>query len=140
MDSKGIDHSESDWPKDGNLQDQEQIYQFRKKMEKDEIYLQSLSRLMKDLGMDLQQNNAIEIHQNYFPQKIEQEDDEPFRVRPVNLYRWNSNRDQMVNHILWQAYGQRKMGVSYGDIQFNSERMNTVESLVWDIDIWMFFF
>lgn len=137
MDSKGIDHTEGGWPKDVNLQDQEQIYRFRKKMEKDEIYLQSLSRLVKDLEMDLQQNNAIDIHQNYFQEQI---DEESFRVRTGNLYRWNSNRNQMVNHISWQADGQRKIGVSYGDIQFNSGRMDTIESLVWDIGMVIFFF
>lgn len=130
MESKGIDHSEGGWPKDVNIQDDEQIHRYRKKMEKDEIYLQSLSRLVKELEIDVQQNNAIDIHQNYFQEQIEREEDQAFRVRTVNFYRWNTNRNQMVNHISWQADGQRKIAVSYGDVQVH---LDTVESLVWDI-------
>ncbi len=71
---------------------------------------------------DIQQNNAIDIHQNYFQKKIDDEH-ESFHVKTINLY---SNRNHMVNHISWQPDGQRKMAVSYS---------NTIDSFVWDIGI-----
>ena len=44
--TKGINHIEGGWPKDVNIQEQDQINRFRKKIEKDEIYLNSLNRLI----------------------------------------------------------------------------------------------
>ena len=35
----------------------------------------------------------------------------------------------MVNRISWQSDGQRKIAVSYSNLEFNS----IVDSLVWDI-------
>jgi dynein intermediate chain 2 len=138
--TKGINHTEGGWPKDVNIQEQDQINRFRKKIEKDEIYLNSLSRLIhvkfiirnsflndlffKDLEVDIQQNNAINIHQNYFQNKID-DYDEPFNIKTINLYNYNSNKNQMVNHISWQPDGQRKLVVSY----------STIDSLIWDIGI-----
>ncbi len=72
---------------------------------------------------DIQQNNAIDIHQNYFQKKIEDEH-EAFQVKTVNLY---SNSNHMVNHIAWQTDSQRKIVVSYS---------NTIDSFVWDIGIY----
>ncbi len=43
--SKGINDTEGGWPKDVNIQEQDQINRFRKKIEKDEFYLNSFSRL-----------------------------------------------------------------------------------------------
>jgi dynein intermediate chain 2 len=44
--TKGINHIEGGWPKDVNLHEQDQMTRFRKKIAKDEIYLNSLSRLI----------------------------------------------------------------------------------------------
>jgi len=44
--TKGINHTEGGWPKDVNIQEQDQINRFRKKIEKDEIYVNSISRLI----------------------------------------------------------------------------------------------
>ncbi|CAF5190570.1 unnamed protein product, partial [Rotaria magnacalcarata] len=106
--SKGINHTEGGWPKDVNIQEQDQINRFRKKIEKDEFYLNSLYRLIRDLEMDIKQNNAIDIHQTYFQKKFD-DYDEPFTVKTTNLYSYNSNINQMANHISWQPDGQRKI-------------------------------
>lgn len=44
--NKGIHHVEGGWPKDVNIQEQDQVNRYRKKMEKDELYLHSLQRLI----------------------------------------------------------------------------------------------
>lgn len=41
----GINHMEGGWPKDINPQDTEQTIRFRKKVEKDESYINSVLRL-----------------------------------------------------------------------------------------------
>ncbi|CAF3613219.1 unnamed protein product [Rotaria socialis] len=130
--SKGINHTEGGWPKDVNIQEQDQINRFRKKIEKDEFYLNSLYRLIRDLEMDIKQNNAIDIHQTYFQKKFD-DYDEPFTVKTANLYSYNSNINQMVNHISWQPDGQRKIAVSYCNFDYSPAIMSKIDSLVWDI-------
>jgi hypothetical protein len=88
----------------------------------------------KDLEIGIKQNNAIDIHQVYFQNKID-DYDEPFHAKTVNLYSYNPNGNQMANHISWQPDGHRKIAVSYSNLDFNPIIMNTIDSLVWDIGI-----
>lgn len=83
--NKSIHHIEGGWPKDVNIQEQDQVTRYRKKMEKDEMYLHSLQRLIQDLEKVIQQNNAIDIHRGYFQHKTDDFDDR-FQVKTVNLY------------------------------------------------------
>jgi dynein intermediate chain 2 len=41
-----MNHTEGGWAKDVNLHEQDQMTRFRKKIEKDEVYLNSLVRLI----------------------------------------------------------------------------------------------
>lgn len=43
--NRGMNHSEGGWPKDINPAEAEQTIRFRKKMEKDEVYIQTIQRL-----------------------------------------------------------------------------------------------
>lgn len=44
-DSRGINHTEGGWPKDINPQEVEQVMRFRKKVEKDEMYINTIQQL-----------------------------------------------------------------------------------------------
>ena len=43
--SRGINHVEGGWPKDINPAEVEQTMRFRKKVEKDEVYIQAIQQL-----------------------------------------------------------------------------------------------
>ena len=45
--NKSVHHIEGGWPKDVNIQEQDQVNRYRKKIEKDELYLHSLQRLIQ---------------------------------------------------------------------------------------------
>ena len=44
-DTRGINHVEGGWPKDVNPQELEQVIRFRKKVEKDEMYVNTILQL-----------------------------------------------------------------------------------------------
>jgi dynein intermediate chain 2 len=44
-DSRGINHTEGGWPKDINPQEVEQVIRYRKKVEKDEVYINTIQQL-----------------------------------------------------------------------------------------------
>ncbi len=43
--SRGMNHTEGGWPKDINPAEVEQTIRFRKKVEKDEVYMSIINRL-----------------------------------------------------------------------------------------------
>ena len=45
--NRGMNHSEGGWPKDINPAEVEQTIRFRKKLEKDEVYMQTIQDLGK---------------------------------------------------------------------------------------------
>lgn len=55
---RGICHTEGGWPKDINLDDPEQVVRFRKKAEKDELYLQSVMQ-MSSVSVEFFEDNEI---------------------------------------------------------------------------------
>jgi dynein intermediate chain 2 len=43
--TRGVNHTEGGWPKDVNPQELEQVTRFRKKVEKDEVYISTILNL-----------------------------------------------------------------------------------------------
>ncbi|CAF0752563.1 unnamed protein product [Didymodactylos carnosus] len=130
--SKGINHTEGGWPKDVNITEHDQIRRYRRKVEKDDAYLNSLSRLARELEFGIKQQNSIDIYQEYFQNKLD-DFDEPFYAKTVNLYSYYANVNKSANHIAWQE-GKRKIAVSYCNLDFNSQTLDAIDSLVWDME------
>lgn len=55
--SCGMNHTEGGWPKDINPEDMEQTIRFRKKVEKDESYINSVLNLYNVRSIDLEQQS-----------------------------------------------------------------------------------
>ncbi|CAB1338343.1 unnamed protein product [Coregonus sp. 'balchen'] len=64
--TRGINHVERGWPKDVNPQEMEQTIRFRKKVEKDDNYFNTIMQLGSNMEHSIKQNNAIDIYQEYF--------------------------------------------------------------------------
>ena len=64
--SKGMVHLEGGWPKDIVFDEVEHTIRFRKKVEKDEDYIASISRLGTSVEQFIRQNNAVDIYEEYF--------------------------------------------------------------------------
>uniref|UniRef100_A0A8C0FKW8 Dynein intermediate chain 2, axonemal n=1 Tax=Bubo bubo TaxID=30461 RepID=A0A8C0FKW8_BUBBB len=66
VESRGVNHVEGGWPKDINPQEVEQTIRFRKKVEKDENYINTVMHLGALMEHCVKQNNAINIYEEYF--------------------------------------------------------------------------
>ena len=62
----GVNHLEGGWPKEVNPSELEQITRYKKKIEKDENYVGTITRLVEIVEEIVRQNNAIDIYQEYF--------------------------------------------------------------------------
>ncbi|XP_077353266.1 dynein axonemal intermediate chain 2-like isoform X2 [Festucalex cinctus] len=91
-DNQGINHVEGGWPKDINVLEMEQTIRFRKKVEKDEIYMNSVMLLGPLIGQCVGQNNAVDIYQEYFQnEELLDEIQETPSVKFVNKFSGGSN-------------------------------------------------
>ena len=61
--SRGINHTEGGWPKDVNPQEVEHVTRYRKKVEKDEVYINAIQQLGTVSHFDA--INALKLARNY---------------------------------------------------------------------------
>lgn len=63
-DSRGMNHTEGGWPKDINHLDAEQTMRFKKKIEKDDMYIHSVHQLSH--VREFKKKNVLKSFQKYF--------------------------------------------------------------------------
>lgn len=64
--SKAMSHVEGGWPKDVDYSEAEHTIRYRKKVEKDEDYIKTVTALGGAVQDLIKQNNAIDIYEEYF--------------------------------------------------------------------------
>ena len=94
--NRGMNHVEGGWPKDVNIQEVEQTIRYRKKVEKDEVYISMIQRLAGNMEHAIRQNNAIDIFQEYFDDIEEELTVDPPTAKTVNEYRYVENPVHVV--------------------------------------------
>lgn len=145
---KGINHVEGGWPKDINYAEPEQVARFRKKVEKEEMYVQQVLALGEKMEQCIKQNNAIDIYEDYFDNmktKLNKPAAAPAPVptstkstnqpsaRTLNVLRDPSKFKRTANHLSWNADGC-KLAVAYCSMDFVNSDDRSYDSFVWDID------
>uniref|UniRef100_A0A8C9XEF2 Dynein, axonemal, intermediate chain 2b n=2 Tax=Sander lucioperca TaxID=283035 RepID=A0A8C9XEF2_SANLU len=134
-DSCGINHVEGGWPKDINPQEMEQTIRYRKKVEKDESYVNSLLTLGSVMEHCIRQNNAVDIYQEYFEDEDEvEESPEPPSAKTINVFRDPNEVKRTVSCLSWHPDGG-KLAAAYSCLQFQrSSRDMSLDSYIWDIE------
>ncbi|XP_065804353.1 dynein axonemal intermediate chain 2 isoform X2 [Labrus bergylta] len=135
--SRGINHVEGGWPKDINPHEMEQTIRFRKKVEKDELYVTSVVQLGQGMEHCIRQNNAVDIYQEYLEE--EEEEEEENQVAPsaktINVFRDPNELKRTVTGLSWHPDGGRKLAAAYSCLEFQkSSRDLSVDSYIWDVE------
>ncbi|KAM7384902.1 hypothetical protein PAMA_011998 [Pampus argenteus] len=134
--SCGINHVEGGWPKDVNPQEMEQTIRFRKKVEKDESYINSILQLGSVMEHCIRQNNAVDIYQEYFVDEEEvEETQEPPSAKTINMFRDPNQVKRTVTCLSWHPDGGRKLAAAYSCLQFQKTSKDmSLDSYIWDIE------
>ncbi|XP_027482084.1 dynein intermediate chain 2, axonemal isoform X2 [Zalophus californianus] len=136
METRGINHVEGGWPKDVNPLELEQTIRFRKKVEKDENYINAIMQLGSIMEHCIKQNNAIDIYQEYFDDEdvVEVTEEAP-SAKTINVFRDPQEIKRSATHLSWHPDGNRKLAVAYSclDFQRAPEGMSH-ESYIWDLE------
>ncbi|NXI91928.1 DNAI2 protein, partial [Psophia crepitans] len=148
VESRGVNHVEGGWPKDINPQELEQTIRFRKKVEKDENYINTITRLGALMEHCIKQNNAINIYEEYFGEEEEEVEDEPPSAETINVISkltsffdvLLSKRDPNVpkrtaTHLSWHPNTCKKLAVAYSSLEFQQNmRDMSFDSYIWDLE------
>ncbi|XP_039085684.1 dynein intermediate chain 2, axonemal isoform X2 [Hyaena hyaena] len=136
METRGVNHVEGGWPKDVNPLELEQTIRFRKKVEKDENYINAIMQLGSIMEHCIKQNNAIDIYQEYFDDEDAMEvTEEAPSAKTINVFRDPQEIKRSATHLSWHPDGNRKLAVSYSCLNFQRapEGMSH-ESYIWDLE------
>jgi dynein intermediate chain 2 len=134
--SRGMNHTEGGWPKDINPAEVEQTIRFRKKVEKDENYINVVQRLGDKMELYLRQNNAIDIYENYFSGKtFTSIDSDPPSAKTISIFRDPEGLKRTVSHISWYPDGAHRLAAAYCSLEFqNSSHGMSLDSYIWELE------
>ncbi|NXG29288.1 DNAI2 protein, partial [Dromaius novaehollandiae] len=149
VETRGVHHTEGGWPKDVNPQEMEQTIRFRKKVEKDENYINTITHLGTLMEHCIKQNNAINIYEEYFGEEETAEvEDEPPSAKTINVISKLMSvfdvllrkRDPNIikrtaTHLSWHPDGCKKLAVAYSSLEFQQNVKDmSFDSYIWDLE------
>eukprot|EP00074_Homo_sapiens_P110088 XP_024306649.1 dynein intermediate chain 2, axonemal isoform X4 [Homo sapiens] len=138
METRGVNHVEGGWPKDVNPLELEQTIRFRKKVEKDENYVNAIMQLGSIMEHCIKQNNAIDIYEEYFndEEAMEVMEEDP-SAKTINVFRDPQEIKRAATHLSWHPDGNRKLAVAYSCLDFQRAPVGmSSDSYIWDLACW----
>ncbi|XP_065826418.1 dynein axonemal intermediate chain 2-like isoform X2 [Oscarella lobularis] len=135
--SRGMNHTEGGWPKDVNPNEVEQTIRFRKKVEKDEYYMQMIQKLGDTMEHCIKQNNAVDIYEEYFQGINTVVSNEPPEAKTINVFR-DPNGDsykRTASSLSWHPDGALKLAVAHSELEFQrAPRGMCTHSYIWNLE------
>lgn len=130
-------HTEGGWPKDVDPTEQSDVQRFRKKIEKDETFKESVVSLKPIVERCLKQNRTIDIYEDYFEGTVADHSSEPPSAKGLAVFRDPNEIKRTATSIDWHPEGPTKIAVSYSILNFQDPRFASarmpVQSYIWDI-------
>ncbi|KAL0841287.1 hypothetical protein ABMA28_015004 [Loxostege sticticalis] len=132
----GANHAEGGWPKEVNFWDEETTTRYRRRVERDDNYVEAVLKLYADFEHFVKQNNAVELYEMYFKGMKPEQPIEKSMIRLTNVYKDPFTRP--VSSIAWTIEDDSKMVVSYCNRKYPIPTMPPVNTeftcYVWDLE------
>ncbi|KAK2584928.1 hypothetical protein KPH14_002523 [Odynerus spinipes] len=132
--NNGMYHFEGGWPKDINMKDVEQTVRYRRKIEKDELYIHTMLQLLPPMEHCILQNNACNIYEQYFDDTEATSLIQRTFSRTVNVYRDPLSMKRQITHLSWSPDQGTRFAASYCNTDFKSAINFSPTSYIWDIE------
>ncbi|XP_044001615.1 dynein axonemal intermediate chain 2 [Aphidius gifuensis] len=130
----GMHHVEGGWPKDINMYELEQTVRYRRKIEKDELYIHTMLQLMPPMEHCILQNNSCNIYEQYFHDTEATSLIQRTFSRTVNVYRDIVPVERPITHLSWSPDQGTRLAVSYCHTSFKKLKISSSYSYIWDIE------
>lgn len=130
-----MNHTEGGWPKDINLNDEDQPKRYRRKIEKDESYIHTVLQLSRNMEHCIMQNTTVNIYQHYYLDMDQVPLPERSSARTINVYQDLSPVRRPVMHVSWSPDDETKLAITYCNMDFQSTVLNqSPNSYIWEIE------
>lgn len=116
---KGINHAEGGWPKDINYFDEEATTRHRRRVERDDGYINAVLNTSTKFTRFVNQNNAIEMYEMFFNEMAPQNLIEKTFVQVKNIF-FDKPLKRPVASIAWTAEEEPKLVISYCNKKYPS--------------------
>lgn len=145
----GMQHTEGGWPAEIDLDDASALDRFRKKREKgttlkdgsvvDAMHV-SLKKLAPRVTASVNQNNTMDIYEEYFDEYQDDHSAEPPSTKGMAVFRDTSSVVRTATQIDWQpfpSHSESRIAVSYAILKFQDPRIMSKTlpgtAHIWDI-------
>lgn len=130
----GVTHVEGGWPKDLNINDEEQTLRYRKRIEREGKYEKQLKKLVGPTEHIVKQNNAVNVMEEYFDMVKNDACNGPASttIDSISCFVYP---DGVVpaNHVSFSTKSGTEMVVAYANVRYPMDRESNRFSCVWDI-------
>ncbi len=125
MKNTSMSHKEGGWPKDVDFMEQSDVTRFRKKAEKEESYLNAMRKLAPIAERCMNQNNTVDIYEQYFENDVFEYCCEPPSAKGLAVFRDPNPIKRSVTSINWHPeISSSKIAASYSITNFQDERFS----------------
>ncbi|CAH8630045.1 unnamed protein product [Schistosoma intercalatum] len=129
----GMNHTEGGWPKDVNPQEPDQVIRYRKKVEKEDVYIATVHKLGNIMEHCIKQNNALNIYENYFDDVYLNASEDSPSAKTINVLKDINDYKRSVAYLSWFTDGPTKLAVAYCNTEFQSQSLSN-DSYIWDLN------
>lgn len=132
--AKAMSHVEGGWPKDIDFAEAEHTIRYRKKVEKDEDYIRTVTALGSAVEQLVKQNNAIDIYEAYFDGLAVDHSSEVPSAKTMTCFKDPAAIKRNASFMAWHPDGLPKLLVSYSILAFQQQPAGMpLSSYVWDL-------
>lgn len=141
----GVQHVDGAWPAEVKTNEYVDQQRYMKRITNNAEYQSAVMNLLKNADVATQQNNTINLFEDYFekdplviddtPAEPEEFSSEPPSCRTLAVFRDPNEIKRSATHISWHPDQPNKMAVAYSILQFQQmpEKMG-MNSYIWDIN------
>uniref|UniRef100_A0A3P9LSI4 Uncharacterized protein n=1 Tax=Oryzias latipes TaxID=8090 RepID=A0A3P9LSI4_ORYLA len=133
--SCGINHVEGGWPKEIDLQNLEHTSRFRKRKEREDSYINSITQLGSITEHSFRQNNSVEIYEKYFEDEEDMnESHEPPLTKTMTVFSDPTHLQRAARGLSWSTSEPMKVAAAFASNKFPLLSEMCKDSYVWDIE------
>ncbi|EDV94898.1 dynein intermediate chain 3, ciliary [Drosophila grimshawi] len=131
FEDRGMLHHEGGWPKEVNMNDEEQTVRHRKKVERDDTWGVEVKQLIRSTMNTARENNAINIYNHYFddlPSDLGRTICMPFKSRTITIIHDMWRPQRYMSTINWMPNNDKQIMTQYTNLYTRnneSQRMLT---------------
>ncbi|ODN04326.1 Dynein intermediate chain 3, ciliary [Orchesella cincta] len=129
-------HTEGAWPKEINIRDAEIVDKTKKKMQRDESFLDAVPSMAKEADYLVRYNNTLPLYSRYYRKcnSVRRRDTKP-RANVVAVYRCPSAKKRPVSRITFAPESAGRMAVAYCPYEYDPMlREHSNEAFFWEVE------